>query len=400
MNLPMRRPSHWILLSLLVGGSLLWTTGRFDLVAGPRRAPGPRVVKAQAAKPAAAPRRVVLRGRVIDPLGWPIEGASVQIAAGEDGLRARTDPQGAWELAAGGGGPHALAIAADGHEPALENARAGEHPTTVLARALWDTPEPLAPPPVAGESALGDGFVRTDAGAPAAGALIAVLETGASAISDDVGHFLVPLPVGAATLVARDAEGRVARLGPVQNALAAGKVPLETALLRRGHSLRGLVKDPVGEPCAGAPLVVRGEGLRLHAMTDASGGFTVQGLVDGVYEVEALPHRGWLGARRDVLVQRDVVDVGDLALLAERPRRVQVVDSEARGQSGVLVLVREQESGRRAHGRTNAEGYVGLSGIGAGAVVFEAFVDATRRPLEIVRHETVGALERLVVRGP
>jgi hypothetical protein len=292
-----------------------------------------------------------------------------------------------------------VAIAADGHEPALEPAVAGELLTTVLPRALWETPEPLAAPAPA-ETALGDGLLRSESGAPVAGAVIAVLETGAVAISDEVGHFAVPLAVGASTLVARDGEGRVARLGAVHNELSTGKVPLETAVLRRGRELRGLVKDPLGEPCAGAALVVRGEGIRVHARTDASGGFAVAGLVDGVYEIEALPPRGWLGARRDVLVQRDIVELGDVALLAERPRRLQVVDGETQGLGGVLVLVREEQSGRRAHGRTNEEGYVGLSGIGGGAVVFEAFDDATRRALEIVRHETAGAVERLVVRGP
>jgi hypothetical protein len=397
MNMPMRRPSHWILLSVVAAGSLLWSMDRLDLVTGPRRAPGPKVVRAQAPKPATAPLQLALRGRVIDPLGWPIQGASVRVGA--DGPLARTGAQGVWEVTAAGRGPHAVTITADGHEPAVEQATAGDAPTTVLARALWETPEPLPAPAGAVEGALGDGFLRNAAGAPVADAVIAVLETGASAVSDEVGHFVVPLPVGDATLIARSGDGSVARLGPVRNELTAGKVPLHTAVLRRGRALRGLIKDPVGEPCAGAPLVVRGEGLRVYATTDASGGFAMNGLVDGVYEIEALPHRGWLGARRDVLVQRDVVELGDIALLAERPRRVQVVDGEAQGLSGVLVLVREEESGRRAHGRTNDEGYVGLSGLGGGAVVFEAY-DASRRALEILRHETAGTLERLVVRGP
>lgn len=386
----MKRPSHWILLSVATVSALLWTTGRFDLVTGDAK--GPKVVRLDKRKLPAPPALMALRGRVIDSLGWPVEGAQVRLQPA--GAQVRCDAQGAYQLTVPGAGPHLLEIAAPQHRTAYETSIVGELPVTTLAPVSLAA----AAPPAAAAGALGDGFLKTEDGAPCRDAIVTVCETGQRAVADAVGHFLVPMPVGDVTLIARDAQGRVARIGPIANATTQGKVPLDTTVLRPGRVLHGIVRDAGGEPRGQANVVVSGHGLRLHATTDTGGGFRVDGMVDGQYDVEALPFHGWLGTRREVAVQGAVTDLGDLELVAERPRRLRVIDTAAQGLADVVVLVREADSDRLAEGRTNADGYVALSGLDEGAVTFEVFAAATRKPIAIVRYEVQDQVDQLVVR--
>ena len=84
-------------------------------------------------------------------------------------------------------------------------------------------------------------------------------------------------------------------------------------------------------------------------------------------------------------------------LSAVRPFRVQVVEAGAKPLPGVHVLAQEGDL-RRAHGVTDREGRVTLSGLGPGPFGFEVREPDGFRPYEVVSYEEEPA--RLTVRLP
>jgi EmrB/QacA subfamily drug resistance transporter len=209
---------------------------------GPVRAPLPRTAGHGSAGDAAdaplpADPRATLTGRVCDPAGDGLEGATLTLIslAGRQAGRAMARSAGRYELTAPAAGSYVLIAAADGHQPQATTLVLGETPLShdvVLA---------------GGGSRL-VGTVVADDGVPVEGATIMVTglrgDVLASGLSDAFGGFgFGELPTGDITVTVNAAGFRPAAL-PVQVA-GTGTTTLEVPL-RSGARLRGIVRAGVG----------------------------------------------------------------------------------------------------------------------------------------------------------
>ncbi len=365
----MRRPSHWILLTTglaaLAYAALAWPDP-------PEVQPedGPVVVR-RTGDQAEPPRPVMLEGRVLDRLGWPVEGAVAQLVDTDSAAVASVD--GAFRIAASTFARQRVRISAEGHQPITCWIRPKDPVVVVLEDKLpWGPPvaEPIAEPaePRVADNLVGEGFTRDRDGAPIPFASVTVVETGVRETADSTGRYRIALPDGPATLLAWDLDGRVARSDPISSARRHGLVPLPELVLDDGLDLRGYVEDASGEPCGDAALTLHGQGTTRQITTDASGAFAFTGLLEGTYVLEALPHRGSLGLRRQLTVGPEPIDL-DLALVQGRSLTVQVM-ADAKPASNVWVLAEEGDL-RRVHAKTDAEGRAEFSGVGPGPFAFE-----------------------------
>lgn len=389
----MKRPSHWILL-MTVAAVIAWVCWkpRPTATEEPAPAPAPTVVRRSLAPPAEDPTAVLV-GRVVDRLGWPIEGASVRARA--NGRETATDRQGRFALRTGDGSRgESVELSAPGFAPEACWLVPQEEAVRVLSEALpWAAPPGAAAAAPSGDL-LGEGFLVDAGGEPVARGFVCVLESGARQQADDVGRYRIALPDRPATLVAWDGRGRVARGEPFAAPRTSAVVPLPELALTGGATLRGYLRDAEGNAAADAAVELRGPaGLRRTA-TDPNGAFRFGGLLAGRYDIAVLPYRGFLGIERPLDVSASGADL-DLALEAARPRTVQVLE-ESKPVAEAWVVASESEL-RRAVARTDPQGQARLSGLGDGPVVFEVR-DAALAAYEVVAFDDEQA--RLTVRRP
>lgn len=394
----MHRPSHWLLVLFVVAGVAGWLGGRFE----PRPEPAPartgegtepqRVVvhPRRPSRPRPADTRR-LTGLVLDPLGWPVTGATIRVT---DGAVAVTGPDGRFAVDVLGAGPHDLVVAAAGFETSEVSETAVEPAVVVLCPDLpWTLPPSFGPSP---GILAGEGTVVDERGRPVADAVVSAVGTGRRAVTDETGRYRLPLdPDRGATVVARHAGRGIARMEVPAPSRRQGLIPIAQLKLRPGARLRGYVQDATGDPAGGAALQLSGPGVRTTVLADASGGYSFAHLWPGDdYVLEALPWRGNVGARKRIRAGRDL-DV-ELRLRPERPLLLQVRDPDARPRPGVHVLA--VAGGRpRAYGVADDLGRVTLRGIAGDDFEFEAYERESLARLEVVRYDRAQRI--LVVRS-
>ncbi|GAB4140278.1 MAG: hypothetical protein Fur0037_06730 [Planctomycetota bacterium] len=374
----MKRPSHYLLLFsvLFVAGYLF-----VDVRTGAETRPAVGAASPRPSAPASdrrvvahsrAPRKETaaetLRGLVYGPTGFSIVGAELAFATGE---KARTDADGRFSIDLRTPPPWEIAVTAEGF--AGRRVRAypcGEDP---LLLAL-DVPVPWGD--CASEAAngaaeqpaslIGDGFVLGANGQPVEGALVAVGGTEIRARTDSIGHYRVPLPGEGVSLVAtHPASGTCGRSRSIPAAGRSGMIPLPEIVLEPGSTIRGTVRDPRGNPLAGVPIRLEGQGLSRSLVSGRDGIFRVQGLLAGSYRVAAMAWRGLFGDRKDLSVEEPVVDC-DLHLASPQPRRFRVVDEQGRPLPRAYVAV--HVAGRRSDlQRTDEQGWTEVAAIDGAA---------------------------------
>jgi hypothetical protein len=387
----MNRPSHWIIALFAILGPALWVWGLTEgfgdahetAPAWPQRAR----LQAPATTPA-APAEALLTGRVTDPRGQPIDGAIVRVIGGRSA--AFTRGSGAFEVMVKVGDPYRrIEVTAAGFAPAIERCAPTDLGSFMvpLAPALpWEQTHAVTAP--SKRAALeGEGFVYDRDRQPIAGVVVTALGSGASAVTDDIGRYRIPLPTGqsapAVGLAAWHPSAGAATLDAVATTQTEGVVNLGVAALGEGLRLSGSVRLPGGEPAVNAGVVLRHHGLVRRALTDSSGTFTVCGLIAADYVLELLPSSGALGVKHDVRVESSGSLEGELRLRAEQPRRVRVVDA-AKAPHAFSYVVAADGDGHRTYAQADAEGAATLLGLSADGVRVEQVRSQDHAVLTIV----------------
>ncbi|MBK8980436.1 MAG: carboxypeptidase regulatory-like domain-containing protein [Planctomycetes bacterium] len=402
----MNRPSHWILAVLGVTAIALVATGRVQeylqgAPAGPRTAvaPQPQPARVVPRRDVQAPGVAVhvLKGLVVDRLGWPVESARVSVDArhvdprqvesrqvesaqarrraddvSDTDAATRTDAQGRFEVRWAGALQGSLLIEAPGRHAPVRVPPSLDEIQVVLQDALpWPQLGPEPQPASAAPLLVGEGFLKAPQGTDLSGGRVRVPENGALAVPDATGRFVVPLRPGPISLVAWNDGGLVAT-SEARSTRQQGKVPLPDLVLQPGLCLRGRLVDRSGEPIPDVRVLIENAGSERVVRSDVGGQFCCEGLVPTETAVTVIPHRGSLGLRRIVALNSDV-DLLDLVL--ERPRqeplRLRVVDQERVPQPWVHVVADQGDGLCRAYGQADAGGEVLLGGLGNGPVAFE-----------------------------
>ncbi|MCA9706565.1 MAG: carboxypeptidase regulatory-like domain-containing protein [Myxococcales bacterium] len=286
-----------------------------------------------------------LRGRVVAK-GEPergIEGASVQLAAGErGGPRATTDAEGRFVLLGVLAGPHVLVASASGwHQPGpgVGVTAADDTPEVVLELE----PAPMIrgrvePPAVAEVSIeLRPENLGVGMGIGLTGGRAIVMSGGAKTESDADGRFaLDAIQPGSTTVVARTADGRAGETTVQVGPEGADEVVVR---LEPRATVRGEVRSLRGEPVAqatvalrrvqpaGAPVVrltINGRDMGADmGTTTEDGRFELAGVAAGDYEVqvsdrygEPLPVSGGVEGRGRLTVAKGA-DVDGLVLTVD-----------------------------------------------------------------------------------
>jgi hypothetical protein len=324
------------------------------------RAAEPRIVKRDAPPP--PPAMVTRRGRVFDALGFLLVGAEVLPM---DRPAARTDGDGSFqlELAANGRAADVL-VRADGQRPAWMRTCAGSPDVLALQlvpKAPWDEP-PVPPPEVA--PLRGEGIVLGGDGKPLAGAYVTAVGSSLWARTDDIGRFALPLPAAATSLLVHGPTGGSGELGfaaiaaPFVSERARGVVPVPDLVALPALGIRGLVRDPRGQPIAGVPVEIAGESLRRVVDSGAGGQFQLGGLLPGRYVARPFAYRGAVGVASGVELTAAPADV-ELQLLAAEERRLRVVDEQGGAMPGLFVAA-SIGGMRRGIARADGDGFVAV----------------------------------------
>lgn len=312
-------------------------------------------------------------GLVVDADGGaPIEGAEVELAAGERVQSTRTDGAGRYEL---------------GWPPDLPARLSIRHPRFVDATAARVD---LA---VEGRFALGRSAVLRGGVLPAGeqGTVTAWLQNAGSSrywtqtdatIGSD-GRFVFEDLTPGEYLVAASVPGRAVapeaglRLEPGQE--------LELALVaREGARVAGrTITEPSGAPIPGLIVTAEpySEGMPdrwieeavQRATSDASGRFEFAGLVPRTWRISASDARGWVSARDvDAAASGELIEV-ELAFPVAAALGGRVIDASGAGLAGREVAVFADgaedffEGTRAAHAVTDAQGWFRIDGVQTGA---------------------------------
>ncbi|MEZ5966653.1 MAG: carboxypeptidase-like regulatory domain-containing protein [Planctomycetota bacterium] len=384
----MNRPSHWIIATFAILGPVLWVWGFTEGFGTQRETPpaptGPRQERLEPSDTqASSPFEAKLEGRVVDQLGQPLAGAQIRVLGGSGAALTRTS--GSFEVMVKLRDPYRrVEVTASGFSSVVERCSPADLTNFVVqmnAPPPWATQVPLPLSPK--RSALaGEGFLLDGDRRPVAGAVVTCLETGDSALTDDVGRFLIPVAAAKVSFVAWHESGTCAEIEASLPAQNEGMVSLGVATLAEGARLGGAILLPDGTPAAQAPVVLRRQGLVRRCLADDGGRFRVHGLVAGDYELEVLPHGGALGIRSPLHVEGPGNLQTELKLVAEQPLRVRVVDDARAPRAGAYVLASDADE-RHAWAETDVDGRAVLRGLSAvGAVVREAR-DAALVPMKI-----------------
>jgi hypothetical protein len=249
--------------------------------------------------------------------------------------------------------------------------------------------EPAAPLPAAPKPAAlaGEGYVHdAETNRPLAGAVVTALETGDTALTDEVGRFQIPVAASRVSFAAWHPSGRSGTLDAVTPAQSVGMVNLGVTALREGAAVKGTVLLPDGGPAVGAAVVLRHHGLVRRTVADADGAFALHGLIAADYTLEVLPCAAALGIRQTVRVESSG-RIAELRLVAEKPRRVRLVD-EAGAPHARGFVVAVDGDGRRAWAQADGEGLALLRGLGATGFAVETARDAAQVQLRLVATAT------------
>lgn len=348
---------------------------------------------------------VELQGKVVDVLGWPLGGAEVHSGkAGTAGATTTTttttDDDGRFRIRVTENESVPLKVAARGGMQGRAPAVLPEEDSVIVVvepQLPWSEETPKEEQDISHLS--GEGLVEDEDRAAVAHAVVTVVETGASVRADETGRFRIPLPVPSGKegevfhLIARDQSGRVVRTKVEHTRQMQGLRPLPTLKVTAGHQVTGFVKDGAGNTASGAGLVLSGQGQVRRVVTGGDGEFGIRGLLAGGYELSTLPHKGWVGSKREMAVGSEAQDV-ELQLRAERPLTIVVQNQAGEPQADVCVVARETGY-RSAHGRSDARGRVFLRGLGDGELTFTARKGADK-DLEVLRYEA--GQQRLIIR--
>lgn len=375
----MNRPSHWIIATFAVMGPVLWIWGFTEGFGSQHERPslaarGPRSERLEsAARLESGSVRVEapLSGRVVDDLGRPVAGALIRVLGGSGGATTRSS--GSFEVMVKPGDPcWGVEITAEGFSPVVERCAPADLPNFVarlsaappwqeLAMSSFSTKRPAL---------SGEGYVHGRDGKPVAGAAVTALATGDTALTNELGCYLIPLRTPVTTLVAWHESSGCAVIEAVKPAQEQGLVSLGVTKLVEGASVSASLQLPDGTPASDVAVVLRREGFLRRVVTDASGSFRIAGLVAADYQLEALPAHGALGVTLPVRIESSG-RLQEVRLVAERPWRVRVVDRVREPRKGAYV-VGADSGARRAWAQTDGGGIAVLRGLAAeGATVTE-----------------------------
>ncbi len=356
--------------------------GRFSLVDRPRGLPLHLLVSAPGYLPATVrgvrpptlkPLSIrltagtALAGRVVDPEGLPVAGASIE-ASGRAALPGRED-----RLV----GPAVLRRATAGQDGRFElpDLPEGRSTLTVSAAgfvALDDLEVDLPQPPgeevrvVLARGATLEGRVLTTAGEPVTGARI--LAGPAACLSDGDGVFRTDgVPTGPLAVLTTHPHYPTFRRRML---IEEGVNSLEV-VLPAGTTVRGRVLDTEGAPIAGATAALeaepRGGGRAYRARTDAEGAFTLEPVAAGGYRLGASAE-GFTGEEGEpvVIVGKEPIDGLEVVLGSAGTLSGQLLGLVADELAGVTVRG-EHESGESRYADVDATGGYLLRSLRAGA---------------------------------
>ena len=249
----------------------------------------------------------------------------------------------------------------------------GERPVPIRRLTTLQSAGPL----------FGEGFVKDADGAFVGGIEIRVRESGVQVRSDDTGRFRIEVPRGRATLLAHDGKDLASEAEPFTPIRAHGVVPLSDIVLRKGHVVRGFLRDEAGAPLADAKVELDSPlGVRT-AMTGADGAFVFGGLLPGEAALDAP------GGTRPLTIG---ATPQDLELTAPTTRLV-LVDPAHAPRPSYSVRVTDAKA-RRAEARSDTLGVVLLRGLGSKPWSF-VVRDPQNTDVAVVRYEE--SEQRLVV---
>lgn len=368
-----------------------------DHVPRPRRSGEPVVVRPERSGRPEPAGTAVIAGRVLDARGFLVVGAEVS-ARGLGTLR--TDADGVFHASVPLATALPLFVRHPGHRarwivPSLQS------PDPLLVQldpaAPWDVE--TAAPAAAGPALTGEGIVRGADGRPLAGAYVTAAGSSAWSRTDDIGRYVLPLSGPQATLVVHHpgagAGGFAARSEPLTFDRASGALPLPELTAAPAAAIRGTLRDGRGNPLAGVPVQLRGEGLERVFESGSGGVFRIAGLLPGSYELRPFAWRGAAGRRQQVAVDRPVVDC-ELQLAPLEDRRLRVLDEHGTplGRAYVAATV---DGARQSVAQTDADGWAAVS-VGLGDVQFEVRPADGSAAMPVRRYESEQA--RLVVSAP
>ena len=270
-------------LALALVATMVWFLLRHqrDALAPPATSP--------ASTPAAhgrPPATAAIEGTVRDDKGQPIAGARV-CGAAVDVVCAVTERDGRYRLAALAPGAYEITAAARGHEPAMYRDAHDRHRTPVVVAVGQQRGGIDLVLPAGGVELTGT--VVDIGGGPIVHARVRVAAPGfdlerphwfAGVETDSKGAFaLSVLPGDLQIQAAADGYATV-----VQDATAPGQVRV---LMTPEGAITGLVVDAQNHPVEGAAVTANAVDIHVHAYSDASGRFTIEGLSPARYDVEA-----------------------------------------------------------------------------------------------------------------
>lgn len=355
----------------------------------------PVVVRAEKAPSRA--KAVVVRGRVFDPRGFLVVGAS--LGGGSDAVR--TDSDGAFAVDLAPGSVRDLLVRADGLMPTWWRLGEGSPDAAELqlaAKAPWDEPPADLPPRA---RRFGEGTLHGSDGKALANAFVRAVGGDDWARSDEFGRFRVALPSSPASLLvhAPGSGETLAGMAGVGEPFACerneGVVPVPELALAAGHALRGTVRDQRGQPVEGVPIVVRSARLQRTVVTGVGGAFQLGGLLADRYTILPFAHRGAVGMATDVAVEAPVVAV-DVALREMDEARLRVLDEQ--GAPCASMHVASTIAGlRRGIGQTDEQGFVTVPVLGD-VTTFEVRTAVAFAPVSVRRFDAAAAT--LVVARP